>query len=620
MANNVTWTFKAVDLFSSVSTKINNASAKTTSKIKKIGDQGEKVQNKIKKSGKGIEDSLKKIGDKGDKVKDKIKKSGNGVEDSLKKIGDKGEKVKNKVKKSGNGIEDSLKKIGDKGEKVNNKVKKSGKGIGDTFKKVGDQGEKAEKKIKKSGSGISDSFNKMAAAAAAYLSVTRLLEEGSSFQDSLADLSSITGATGEKLGFLSNQAFDLAKNFGVAQSVVVNAFTDIASAKSELLDDPRAITEITAQALLLAKAAKISVPDAVQASVGALNQFGEGADQAARFVNVLAAGSKVGAARVSEVVESMKNAGSVASQFNVSFEETNALIQVLAKNGVKAAEAGTAVRGTLSKLEKISNGKLAPSKIGILKSLEGIEKLSLSNTEVIKEFGEENLRSILILRKNIPLIKDWTNQLTGTQTAQEQASIQMSTFSSKMKKMGVVLNQSLIKTFLKLEPMISKQAVNFTEFLDSLKPSHIQGFADAISVLAAGLSVVGKVLGTILEMASDVAEFLGQLTAAIVTLDFGQFTDGMLLKKKETIIQDVTGSVKLVPPKEIINTKSLNTINQTNNTSNVLNRTGVNDQAKTTADVTVKLVAPERTVESVSTNVNKKNGGMNVGVNMVNAL
>lgn len=493
---------------------------------------------------------------------------------------------------------------------VGRKVAKATEKVTNKLKKLRNTTVQTNKASKKAAIDISASFNRMATAAAAFVSINKVIGEGSKFQDSLANLSSITGAAGKDLEFFSKQALALAKNGGVMQSSVVDAITDIASAKSELLKDPEGLVKITEQAILLANAAGITLPDAVNASVGALNQFNVGSEEAARFVNVLAAGSKVGAARVSEIVESMKNAGSVASQFNVSFEETNSLLQVLAKNGIKGAEAGTALRGTLSKLEKIANGQLAPSKIGILESLDRLKKAQLSNTQIIKEFGEENLRSILILQKNVPLIKQWTKELTGTNIAQEQADKRLATFNAKFRKLGITLNEALIKTFLKLEPILSKQIVQFTEFVQNLKPEQIEGFALMVEGLGKGIAVLGQGLAFVFKQLKRIATIIGEVTAAIVSLDFSHFTQsftdfgkGFTKDLSELINVDITGAIH----------------------SGLDSLLGSADKAavqefSSRTDVNVNLSAPEGTVDSIKSKTSGKNPGLNVGVNMASAL
>lgn len=76
--------------------------------------------------------------------------------------------------------------------------------------------------------------------------------------------------------------------------------------KPELLKDKEALNAVTIEAMRLAAAAKIDLKDAVTATTVSLNMYGESADQAARYVNVLAAGSKEGAADVSAQAAAIK--------------------------------------------------------------------------------------------------------------------------------------------------------------------------------------------------------------------------------------------------------------------------------------------------------------------------
>ena len=381
--------------------------------------------------------------------------------------------------------------------------------------------------IKSTSSLMLSKIGAMTGALAAFVGVANTIRAGATFQDNLAELSAITGAAGNDLQYYGDSALALAKKTGYAQSVIVKSITDIASAKSELLEDPKGLMIITEQALLLAKASGIAVPEAINATVNSLNQFNAGADQASRFVNVLAAGTKVGAAQLDDMVESMKNAGSVASVFNVSFEETNALLQVLAQKGVKGAEAGTALRGTLSKLEKIAKGKIAPSKIGIVQSLEAIKNANLSNIQIIKQFGEENLRGVLVLRDNIPLIKQWKNEVTGTNAAVQQAAIRQDTYNSRMDKTIAIIRGKMIQVFLKLEPLLSKSMDDIGKWIDKLQVSDILMFVDDVKTLANALHKIWKIARFILGTFTALAEVILKVGKAIWTLNFDGLGDAI---------------------------------------------------------------------------------------------
>ncbi len=482
---------------------------------------------------------------------------------------------------------------------LQDRFSRTAKTISRRMKGIDKDADKAARTINKKLSGSFKNLGKIAknalGAVVGAFAIREFINRGAAFQDAIADLSAITGEAGEQLKFLSDESLRLAKSAAIAQVDVANAFTAIASAKSELLKDPKGLSIVTEQALLLANAAGISVPDAVRASVGALNQFGKGAEQAARFVNVIAAGAKVGASQVAETAEALKNAGTVAAQFGLTFEQTNAIIQVFAKSELKGAEAGTALRGTLSKLEKIAGGKLAPSKLGIIKSLEIIKKLGLSNTQIIKEFGEENLRSILILRQNVPLIKQWTKELTGTNIAQEQAEKRLSTFNTKLRRLGISLNDKIIKTFIRLEPVLTKQVGRLGAFFDTIDASQIDALGDSLATVVEILGILGTAIKLPLSLLKGVGTAIGELAGQVATLNFSadlgtSFADafsvggkflGVFEREKGGTAQNVgAGTVK------------------------------------SQADVNINLRAPAGVVESVKTTKSGNRSGLNMGVNM----
>ncbi|MDE9571503.1 phage tail tape measure protein, partial [Xenorhabdus bovienii] len=138
--------------------------------------------------------------------------------------------------------------------------------------------------------------------------------------------------------------------FGAAR--ITEAFKLMASAKPELLKSAAGLTLATEKAVTLAQAAGIELPEATKALALSLNQFGASAEQADRFINVLAAGAKYGSSEIGETAQAIKNGGTVAAQAGIGFEELNAAIQILAERGIKGAEAGTAIRNVVLALER----------------------------------------------------------------------------------------------------------------------------------------------------------------------------------------------------------------------------------------------------------------------------
>ena len=192
----------------------------------------------------------------------------------------------------------------------------------------------------------------VAASAAVGVAITGIVRTGKDFERSMSELSAITGAVGDDLDNLGKSARNMAKVSSFSAGQAATAFKLVASAKPDLLESAEALSEVTRNALTLAEAAGIDLPTAANSLGSALNQFSADAEEASRFINVLAAGSKFGAASIADVSIALKNSGVVAANLGVSFESTNAALQVLGASAIKGGEAGTKLRGVLLKLEQ----------------------------------------------------------------------------------------------------------------------------------------------------------------------------------------------------------------------------------------------------------------------------
>ena len=258
------------------------------------------------------------------------------------------------------------------------------------------------------------------------------------FNESISNLSAITGAVGDDLKFLRNTALEFGATTTLSATEAAEALKLVASAKPDLLSNAAALKEVTRQAVLLAEASggTLALADAAAAVGKALNQFGEEADQAGRFVNVLAAGAKFGSSEVLATSQALKEAGVAAASANVSFEETNAAIQVFAKNGIDGSQAGTALRNIFLKLDNDTNTKLRPSVVGLSQALANVNKLNEDGAAQVKRFGLENIVAAKSLLSNVDAIGDLTGKLTGTNTALEQASTNVDNLSGDVKALG----------------------------------------------------------------------------------------------------------------------------------------------------------------------------------------
>jgi TP901 family phage tail tape measure protein len=284
------------------------------------------------------------------------------------------------------------------------------------------------------------------------------------FDQSMADLKAITGATDEQMKFFRDTAIEqtLSMEGSTASAKdYTEALKLIASAKPELLENEQALKQITDQALILADASGLELPDAATRLTDAMNQFGAGADQAGKFVDVLAAAAKYGSAEIPQITEALLEFGPVAKSYNVSIQESAAAIEGLAEKGIKGTEAGTKLRNVLLALGAakglpkeaqesfervgIDVNILSDNSLTLEERLNELSKAQNDEVAMLKIFGKENISAAKTVLAQKDRIAELTEKVDENGVAQEQAGIRTNTLAGEWKKLGNAWQSEMIK-------------------------------------------------------------------------------------------------------------------------------------------------------------------------------
>ena len=329
------------------------------------------------------------------------------------------------------------------------------------------------------------------------------------FEQSMHDLSAITGSVGDELEELTKAAREVGAESGLGASESARAFSVLAGQ----IDVPiESLKTLQKQTILLAQAGALPLEEAANAVAGTINQFGLEAEEASRVVNVLAAASRAGGAEVNDISESFKVAGAAAASAGVSVEETAGALEILAQNNTKGSEAGIALRNMLVSMQAqlgidISKTGFAGGLDIIRKDLSSMGSQVERTTYLAKVFGRQNIVAAQYLLDNADAVRDMTKAVTGTQSAQEQASIRTNTWAHKIEvaraKMadlsititnatggllpfGALLTEQLVP-LAQITPLISGIGKAVHSLGGALKASGVGGIAIAIGVVVGAL-------------------------------------------------------------------------------------------------------------------------------------
>lgn len=181
------------------------------------------------------------------------------------------------------------------------------------------------------------------------------VKTGLSFEKQMNRVSAIAGATGKELKALEKQAIDLG-------AATIFGASDVAEAQEQLASAGFAVNDILKATPGLMDLAAVSGGDmalAAEAAANAINQFGLEMSTTGHVADVYARAAADTNAETADMAEAMKFAGPVASALGLTLEETAASIGIMSDAGIKGSQAGTSLRGALTRLANPSKDAVA---------------------------------------------------------------------------------------------------------------------------------------------------------------------------------------------------------------------------------------------------------------------
>lgn len=314
-------------------------------------------------------------------------------------------------------------------------------------------------------SAVIDQVNRVADA------VTSVNAPGLALSSSMADIQAMAGITGQKLKEVEGYARNSAKTFGGSAAQGVESYKLILGQLSpEIAKVPKALKSMGETVGYTSKLMGGNTTAATEVLTTAMNQYGislknpiQASQIMASMMNVMAAAAGAGSAELPQIKQALEQSGMAAKSANVSFEETNAAIQVLDKAGKKGSEGGVALRNVLATLgqgrflpktvqEEFArlhiniNGLNDPTK-SLTQRLSLLKPLLNDSALMSATFGKENSNAAMALISQISEVDRLTKAVGGTQTAYEQAAIIMESASEKNARLKAQVDDFKITLF-----------------------------------------------------------------------------------------------------------------------------------------------------------------------------
>lgn len=230
------------------------------------------------------------------------------------------------------------------------------------------------------------------------------MDVGMAFDTSMASVAAISGATGGELDALTEKAKEMGAQTKFSASESADAFTYMAMAgwkTGDMLDGIEGIMNLAAASGENLASVSDIVTDAITA-------FGLSAEDSGHFADVLAAASNSANTNVSMLGGSFKYVAPVAGALGYSIEDVSVALGLMANSGIKAEQAGTAMRSMLTRLAK-------PTK----EVYSAFETLGISAEDALTNADG----SMKPLSETIGILREKMSGLSETEQASAAASI-----------------------------------------------------------------------------------------------------------------------------------------------------------------------------------------------------
>ena len=211
-------------------------------------------------------------------------------------------------------------------------------------------------------------------------------KEGIAFEDTMMQVKAITGANDQEFKTLTATARDWGSKTRYSATEVAEAMTYMGMAgwnTSQIVDGMSAT-------LNLATVGSLDLGRASDIVTDGLTALGLGAKDANDFADMLSATITNSNTSVEMFGETMKYVGPVAGTLGIEMEDLSMSIGLMANSGVKASQAGTALRGGLTNLVKPTKQmREAMEKYGIevQKNSDGTVNLDRTVTHLREKLG-----------------------------------------------------------------------------------------------------------------------------------------------------------------------------------------------------------------------------------------
>lgn len=333
-----------------------------------------------------------------------------------------------------------------------------------------------------------------------------IVKIGSDFEAQMSRVKAISGATEEEFEQLKKQAMDLGKETAFSSSEAAQGMENLAAAGFSVNETMKAMPGL----LNLAAASGEDLSVASDIAAAAVRGFGLEASETAHVADVLAANANKTNSSVTETGEALKYIAPFANAAGISLEETAAAIGIMANAGIQGSQAGTTLRGALSRLSKPTddmigvmdelgisfydtNGKMKPLSEQVKMLEQAMSGLTdeQRNNYLVTLYGQESLSGMLaLINEGSGELSNLTEEFKNADgAAKETAETMQDNLKGSIEQLGGSIETLGITIFDSLSEPLKNTTNEVTDIINNMTEAFEKdGFEGLATAFADGFT------------------------------------------------------------------------------------------------------------------------------------
>lgn len=331
------------------------------------------------------------------------------------------------------------------------------------------------------------------------------IKVGSDFESAMSNVAAISGATGDDLQMLKDTAQEMGATTQFSATEAANALSYMALAGWDANQSASALPGV----LNLAAASGMELASASDMVTDYMSAFGMSCEQSGYFADMLAYAQSNANTTAELLGESYKNCAANMAAAGQDVETTTSLLAMMANQGLKGSEAGTALAAVMRDLTaKMSDGaiKIGDTSVAVQDAngnyrdltdiLQDVESATNGMGDAEKAaalsstFTADSIKGLnLILNAGVSNAADFENQLRNSGgTAENMANVMndnlagaMKSLQSRAEAFGIAIYESFS---VQLKDAVNTAADALGSLTDAFETGGIEGAFNQLGILA----------------------------------------------------------------------------------------------------------------------------------------